>query len=523
MSMVFSFGVSLNTEGFMSPKKSNHNFKTEQTKTTTGSNVLKYIGLAIVSLALLGLIFSSVFSGRTKGGNHFIFGSYGGRNIEYTYDNAFGQAVEKAMANYNTGVDQDNQFYTFIRYMAWQEAYTSVVFNTAIAYHLDKSGYEPSSRAVDRQIIEFGRYRTNGEFDEAKYIAATQTTKDADRKMMREQLTLATWGQDVLDSQYHSQAQLDFLWEMRSTENSYDYISIPFSDFPEKKILEYGEKNLKLFTKRPVSRITASDEEKAKEVVSKFEEKRQDMTAFSEIAAEYSQDSYKDDGGSMGATDYYLISDLIGAENTDAVFALGEGDIAGPFETDYGWIVFKADGPSEAVNVSDRVEDIRSYMLQNEVGILEDAMIAKAEELRVKAIAAGSFREAMTQNGFQVQTTAAFPVNFATDSMLGGSPENSDDPVLNGTASSEDFWSKIVPITNIGDVSRPVVLNSSVALFSLAASNTAEKMDYWPSLVDYEVARSRQTDFQTAVVNPDSKLFDDKFSEEYNRIFPAQG
>ncbi len=507
----------------MSSKKNNHNFKTEQTKTANSNNVLKYIGLTVVTLALLGLIFSSVFSGRTRGGNHFVFGSYGGRSIEYTYDNAFGQAVEKAMANYNTGVDQNNQFYSFIRYMAWQEAYTSVVFNTAIAYHLDKSGYEPSSRAVDRQIIEFGRYRTNGEFDEAKYIAASQTTKDADRTMMREQLTMAAWGQDVLDSQYHSQAQLDFFWNMRSTENSYDYISIPFSDFPENKIIEYGEANSMLFTKRPVSRITASNEEMANEVVTAYEEKRQNMTAFTEIAAEYSQDSYKDDGGSMGATDYYLISALIGAENTDAVFALDEGDITGPFETDYGWIVFKADGASELDNIADRVEDIRSYMLQNEVGILEDTMIAKAGELRAKALAAGSFRDTMTQNSFQVQTTAAFPVNFATDSLLGGSPENSGDPVLNGTASSEDFWSKIIPLTNIDDISQPVVLNSSVALFTLAASNTAEKMDYWPSLVDYEVARSRQTDFQTAVVNPDSKRFDDNFTEEYNRIFPDQG
>jgi len=507
----------------MSPKNSSHNFKTDQKKVSTGNKALKYIGLAIVSLALLGLIFSSVFSGRTRGGNQLIFGSYGGREIEYSYDNAFGQAVEKAMANYNTGVDQNNQFYTFIRYMAWQEAYTSIVFNTAIAYHLDKSGYKPSSRAVDRQIIEFGRYRTDGKFDEAKYIAASQAAKDADRKMMREQLTLATWGQDVLDGQYHSQGELDFLWDMRSTVNSYDFISIPFTEYPEDKILEYGLENSKLFEKLPLSRITVKSQEKADEVVAKYEENRQSMTAFSDLAAEYSQDAYKDDGGSMGAADYYMISDLIGAENTDSVFALSEGNVAGPFESDYGWIVFKSDGDKINEDIAGRIDEVRSYMLQNEVGMMEDAMIARAEELRVKAIAEGSFRKAMTENSFQVQTTSPFPVNFASDSLLGGSPENSDSPILNGTASSEDFWSKIVPLTSIGDISQPIVLNGAVALFSLSSSDKTEKMEYWPSLVDYEIARSRQTDFQTAVVNPDSKLFDDNFSEAYNRIFPEQG
>jgi len=507
----------------MSPKNSKQNSKTEQSKTSTGNNALKYIGLAVVSLALLGLIFSSVFSGRTRGSNRFIFGSYGGINIEYTYDNTFGQAVEKAMANYNTGVDKNNQFYTFIRYMAWQEAYNSIVFNTAIAYHLEKSGYKPSSRAVDRRIIDFGRYRTNGEFDEAKYIAASQSAKDADRKLMREQLTLSTWGEDVLNGQFHSRNQLDFMWEMRSEEKSYDYISIPFTEYPEDKILDYGKTNAKLFSKLPLSRITVSNEETAQEVVGKYEEKHQDMMAFSELASEYSQDAYKDDGGSMGASDFYRISELIGSDNTDAVFGLKEGEIAGPFETDYGWIVFKADGTVESTDITGRVNDIRSYMLQNEVGLLEDAMIAEAEKLRVKSIADGSFRETMVKEGFQVQTTAAFPVNFATDSLLGGSPDNSDDPVMNGTASNEDFWTKIIPLSHTGDISQPVVLNGSVALFSLATAVTAEKMDYWPSLVDYEVARSRQTDFQTAVVNPESKLFDDKFSEEYNRLFPDQG
>jgi len=507
----------------MSPKKNIQKFKTEKKKTPTGNSALKYIGLAIVALALLGLIFSSVFSGRTRVSHQLIFGSYGGRNIEYTYDNEFGKAVEKALANYNNGIDKDNQFYTFIRYMAWQEAYTSVVFNTAIAYHLDKSGYTPSSRAVDRKIIEYSRYRTDGEFDEAKYIATSQATKNADRKMMREQLVLTTWGQDVLDGQYHSQAQLDFLWDMRSDVKSYDYISIPFTDYPEDKILEYARANAKLFTKLPVSRITVSSEEKAGEVMSSYEEKRQDMTAFAELAAEYSQDAYKDDGGSMGAIDFYKISDLIGSDNTDTVFALEEGDIAGPFETDYGWIVFKADGAPQTDNPGDRIEDIRSYMLQNEVGILEDAMIAKAEELRLKALAEDSFRKAMSESSIEVKTTSAFPVNYGADSLLGASPEDSEDPVLNGTASSDDFWSHIVVLTDTGDISGPVVLNGSVALFSLVSSDKPEKPDYWDKLVDYEVARSRQNDFQTAVVNPDSKLFDDNFSEAYNRVFPEQG
>ena len=104
----------------MSPKNSSHSSKTEKKNVSSGNRVLKFIGLGIVGLAVLGLIFSSVFSGRSGASNQLVFGTYGDRDIVYTYNNSFGQAVENAMSNYNTGVDQDNQFYTFIRYMAWQ-------------------------------------------------------------------------------------------------------------------------------------------------------------------------------------------------------------------------------------------------------------------------------------------------------------------------------------------------------------------------------------------------------------------
>ncbi len=496
----------------------------EKKKTSTGNSALKYIGLGIVSLALLGLIFSSLFSGRSGGSNQLDFGSYGDRKIVYTYDNAFGQAVETAMANYDTGNDQNSQFYTFIRYLAWQDAFSSVVFNTAIAYHLDNSGYEPSSRAVDRRVIDFGPYRnSNGDFDEKRYLESSQSSKDAVRDQMREQLVLSTWGNDVLDSQYHSQAQLDFLWDMRSTEHSYDYISIPFTEFPDESIVEYAKANTGLFTQLPVSRLTVPDEEQANEVMSQYEERRQDMGAFAELAGEYSQDGYSEDGGSMGATDYYRLSELIGSENTDTVFSLSRGDIGGPFETDYGWMVFRADGAAEQTQAADRIEEVRSYMLQNEVGIIEDAILVIAEELKVKAISTGSFRNAMEENGLQVQTSSSFPVNFAGDSLIGGSPENSGDQVLSGTASTDDFWSKIAVLKEIGSISRPIVLNGAVALFSLASSNTTENLDYWDSLVDYELARSRQNDFQAAVVGTESKLFENNFSEAYNRIFPKQG
>ena len=509
------------TEGFMSPKK-NSNFKTER---AAGSNngILKTLGLAIVALAIVGLVFTSVFSGNGRSPNKLVFGKYGDKEIVYRYDNAFGQAVEDELAKYRNNVNQDDQFFTFVRYMAWQQAFNSMVVNAAVAYHLDKSGYEVSSRAVDRQIVEYGPYRTAGEFDEEKYRSASASQKASVREQFKEQLTMNTWYRDVIESPYRSESQLDFLAEMRAEVKSYDYITIPFTEFPDESVLEYARENALLFSRMPVSRITVADEKKAEEILGTYEERRREMDAFSSLAVEHSEDSYAEDGGSMGVAAYYRLTELIGNENTEAVFSLTEGDTAGPFETDYGWMIFRADGDPVEADLAADIGDIRSYMLQNEVGIIEDEMIAMASSLRDKAVSSGSFTETVENEGYEVGDTGAFPINYGGDSMLGGSPENGGDPALSGTASSDDFWSKVVPLDRIGEISQPVVLAGAVGLFSLASTDTLEDIDYWESLVEYEVARSRQADFRSAILSDDSKLLENDFSETYDTVFQVQG
>jgi len=501
---------------------SNNKFQSEK-KPGSQNSVLKYIGVFIVGLALVGLIFSSIFSGAGGGSNQLVFGQYGNRDIVYRYDNSFGQAVETEMAKYRSSVDQENQFFSFVRFMAWQQAFNSIVVNTAISYHLDESGYDVSSRAVDRRIVEFGPFRTNGQFDENVYRNASATQKTAVREQFEEQLTLETWSQDVLDSQFRSSEQMAFLETMRSETRTYDFVSVPFTEYPDEDVIAYARENMKLFTRLPVSRISLSNEETADEVRQKIDERKQEINSFSELAVEYSEDAYKDDGGNMGPTDYYRLAEILGSENTDEVFSLGVGDVAGPYETDYGWLIVKVDGPAEESDPVERLDIVKSYMLQNEVGMIEDAIIARVERVRVEALAADSFREAAQNVGYEVATTPAFPINYGGDTLLGATPESSGDPELSGTASSEEFWSKVAPLKRIGAVSEPVVLGGSVAVFSLASTEEAEPLSYWDSLVEYELVRSRQEDFQAAILSADSELFDNNFSESYDRIFQTQG
>jgi len=505
----------------MSPKNSQSRFQGEA---KTGNKAFKYIGLFIVGLALIGLVFSSVYSGVRGGTNSLVFGRYGNRAIRYTPDNSFGQAVSDSMAAFNLNVDNNSSYFENIRYFVWRDAFLSNVFSTAIAYHVEKSGYEPSSRAIDRRIIQSGPYRTNGEFDEEKYLAAPKATREANRESVREQLILTTWKEDVLQNQYHSKGELDFLKNMRNEESSFDYISIPFSDFPEENVIDYARTHSELFVRLPVSRMTLSDEEVADEVIRLYNERQLELNAFADLAAQYSQDAYAEDGGSMGAVDYYQLTELIGTENADTVFASNESEIVGPFNTDYGVMVFRIDGARQLTKAEERIDDVRAYMLQNEVGLVEDTLIARAEELRLEVLASESFHSVMESEGIEVTRTPFFPVNFGADGLIAGSPESSDDPILSGSASSEEFWGNTITLENIGDVSQPVILNNAVVLLSLASSQKNNEVPAnWNLLADYEIARSRETEFRAVLTSSDSKLFVDSFQATYNRIFRSQG
>ena len=498
-------------------------FKGEKKPPARGS-VLKYIGLLIVGLAVVGLVFSSLFTGISGfGSGEWVFGRYGNKDIAYTYNNSFGLAVSNRMAEQDANNDQNGQLFGFIRRMVWQEEFSNAAVRTAIAYHLEESGYAPSSRAIDLQVIQSESFQSNGRFDENKYRETSAALKAAYRDSFREYIALNTWSEDALDSLYRSDAQLEFLDEMRATLRTYDYIALPFSGYPAEEVLEYARENAELFRILPVSRITVEDERIAEEVVGLFNERREEIDAFAALAQEYSTDSYKEEGGSMGPTAYHSLLETMSAEEVDTVFALASGEIAGPYNTEYGWVVFHADGNPTEVDFEAAVDDVRGYMLQNEVGMIEDSLLAKAAKLREAAVSSESFRDAMEAEGFEVSTTVPFPFNYGGDSLLGDSPEKTGDTLLSGTTSSEGFWSGIAPLEGLGEISQPIVLSEAIGLFSLASTETQEKSEYWNEAVSAQTNNSIAEEFQKIVLSEDSKYFVDRFSETYDKIFEEQG
>lgn len=484
------------------------------------TSVIKYIGLLLVAFAVLGLVFSSVLG--SGGFNHSsrTFGSYGNKDIVYQYDNAFGREVQSTMERYGSSGDDINDF---LRRLAWQQAFSRISLQTAIAYHLESSGYQPSQRSVDQRMLELGQFLTDGEFDVEKYQSASASSKASIREILNEQLIIQTWSEDVIDSPRQSTAALNFFADMRSQLNSYNYTMIPFSSYPDEDIIRYGIENYQIFRKMPLSRITVDDEETANEVLTKLNERKQDITVFADLAREYSTDSYKDEGGSMGETQYFQLTELMSKENADAVFALSSGAMTPPFETDYGWMIVRSDGAFKETDVAQEKESVRDYMMSNDLGIIEESILTRAEKIRSRVTSSASFSQIILDEGLEMSSSNAFPLNYGGDSLLGESPQDSEGNSIAGSVSSQEFWDAIAPLKQVGDISRPIVFSDSVGLFVLSSMENQETPENWENTVKYETSRIREQDFESIILSEDSDLYVDNFREAYNNIWRGQG
>lgn len=481
-------------------------------KNTPGGGVMKHLGLFLVALALVGLVFASFFSGLTGLANRkLIFGRYGNKNIVFTYNNAFGQAISYAM----------QQSSNIIPRVTWRQVFDDIVVRTAITWQLEKNGYVPSPRAVDRRIVE-NAFQTDGKFDEKQYREASDSSKATLRTSYQDNIAIETWTEDTLSGLYRSKAQKDFFAEMRADTRNYNYIVLPFNEYPAEDVTAYAGEHAELFRSRNLSRITLDDETKAAEITGLYEDTRQNVTAFADLAREHSVDAYKDDGGSIGETQYHVLLDILSEEDAASVFNLATGDIAGPFSTDYGWIVFHADSDVTESDPEAMLDDIRTYMISNDAGIIEDALLAKAAEIRELALSAETFSETMEEQGYETKETGAFSFNYAGDRLIGNSLNTGSDNALLGANNSDEFWTTIVSLKEIGDISEPVVLNNAIGLFSLISMDKDGMEDieeYWDDIVRSETAQIMQSDFKDILLKNESKLFDDRFNETYKRIY----
>jgi parvulin-like peptidyl-prolyl isomerase len=454
-----------------------------------------------------------------------VFGTYAGRDITYLQGNYFAQQRlligERAQAQ-GEALDNPNTYY-----QVWRQAYLETVRHTAILSEAATGGLYVSDDAVDQALIHYGPYQENGQFSEQRYRRASAQDKFATRQLFREQLTQDQYLADTVTGVLTSKAAAESFRSMASPERTFNYVTFPFGDYPNEKIVEYGTENAARFSRIRISRILLTGgQNEARSIKGRLDA---DPLRFEEIAKASSKDAFAASGGSMGwQYRYDLELDFDKAEPVDAILALRQGEISAPLEGKYGWMIFRCDEamlPIDPTREEDR-QTIRTYLDRYEAGLVQDYFLERAKAFVLRARTEGLAQTA-SADGLIVDTTSSFPMNYQNIFYLKG-VQPQDQAGTGGTNPladalySEEFFTQAFSL-GMGEISEPVVLGDKVVVLALRGEQGAADtdLDLMDDYYRYLSQQSLAADLESVLLDEDR--FVDRFDQTYEQYLAPSG
>lgn len=475
--------------------------------------------IVILIITVISFVLVPALAGSGSRGGSLVFGKYGKTSITFEQGNYFSQQVESINSMYRDSLGTDSNV-DFLRQLIWRSAFNQTIVRTAMLDEISQTGAGVSSRKVDRSIVSSGMFDVNGEFDKESYMNTSGSRMKEIRDSIEEDLRVQLFYQDSLNNIKRSDKEMDFLLSMGSPEKNFAYASYPYSSYPAEKVAEYGTSNAKLFNKMNLNRISANSEKDALDILSKLDA----GGSFEELARNMSKDSYSENGGSLGEVYYSNIISYLSEDQAAEVFSLSKDSISGVISTESNFYIFQSAGDVVAMNVdkSESIATIRSYMEQEELGMIEDYLMGQAEALGIVAQSSNLQSAAAEQGVANGETGFIAPVYGNIPFIINSPGNKKSDSLMSAAAFSDEFFEKAFALKTDGEVSEPVILDRSVVLFSLLGEQDGfeypeEYKAYVKAQLASELSQYKQTQLQSVFTS--SEKLKDNFNSTYSRIF----
>ena len=483
--------------------------------------VLYALSVAILVVIVVTFIWAPA-GGRGRGaGGKIEFGTYKGKPVEYYSSNFFAERVA-AVNEQLRGSNQEPEDLEAVAYQVWRTAFDQTVVHMAFLAEADRAGAWVSDDRLDEVLIQSGPWSQGGVFNEERYRATSNADKYAYRKLFREQLLDEQVQRDLLGDIQYSQKEVDFFKAMISAQRKFSFVSFAFRDFPDAEVKAYGEKNPERFRRIKLSQILVkTSESEAREIRRKLEDR---SASFEELARAHSKDAYAEKGGDAGWRYFYdLESDFEQKEPLEAVMGLAEGALSDVLHSRYGWVIYRCDSPALRPDLSDgeTTQMVRGYMMRYEKGQVEDYMLKRAEDFRLRTRDLGFLGAALAQN-LKAQATEYFPLNYQGVYFLAPVRAVGQEVDISSAAANEEFFLKAFRLAP-GDISEPVLLEDQVIVLRLEDVREApqEQLDLSAEYFSYFARQALEADLQAGLLKPEY-LKDNFHDTFYTSIFTAQ-
>ncbi|MDR2159520.1 MAG: SurA N-terminal domain-containing protein [Treponema sp.] len=463
--------------------------------------------IVILVIVIVAFVLVPALPEMGGGGVDLSFGSYDKIPIIFVPGNYFSQVYQNFAQNRRAD-DISAQL------RIWRDAFEQTVVHTGILEEMKKARYAPPEKTVDREVAQLPMFQENGRFSVARYERLDSSTRLSLWRQMQEDLTEQLYRSDIRGLGTPA-AEASFVASMISPRRSFDMTAFPIDDYPDSEVLSYAAENPSLFRVIHLSRITISSEREARQILGQIKD---GVITFEDAAKNNSRDRYAEQGGDMGVKmAWELAAEVPDMEESLVNLAKGETSDVAALSSD--WVFFRAEEDPLAANTEDpaNLEKIRSYLLQNERGRMEDWAIARADEF-IASLEGNNFIETLIDRGLPRRHFGPLPINYGEIELF--TPLSSFGvSELSEASTSENFWQTAFS-TPLNTPSRPIVLGSNViVLFPLEESpgddQARENIEsayatYWMSLV---TDRSIQSFFLN-----NGKL-EDRFLESYLTYF----
>ncbi|MFP4490994.1 MAG: peptidylprolyl isomerase, partial [Spirochaetaceae bacterium] len=475
--------------------------------------VLSIVVLVIIAVAFLG----GPLLGTLRPTGRLIFGYYDGEPIEYKPDSYFSRQRDMYAEQIQQMQDSSAENVQWQAFQVWKGAYDQTVVHTAILQQAEKSGLHISEDRIDKALTRSGPYVQDGKFNPELYRNTSDSDKQTHREIFRENLIHEQWMDDY-SSILRPSHQEDFFRNMASPERKFQYIYYDINDYPASEVENFARQHSELFRTIRVSRISLkTDETEANEILSQLEESPE---RFEELARNHSTDSYADSGGDMGWKRYNdIVGSLEDEEAAETVFSLEEGETTGLLKTSSGWSIYRCDEEAREADLSDEdtVSEIRSYIIDNERGTVEDYFLQQAATVAEDASETG-FAEAVRGNDKEYWETGFFPINYGGTQLFKTIEENDEEGVLQGASQNERVLKKLFSAPE-GGTTEPFVLGSSIVAAHVVEEREAPE-DAENRVGNYYnqiLSRFLQNEARNLFLNSDK--LEDNFMEVFSRNF----
>ncbi len=466
--------------------------------------------LVLVVVTFIGLPLASKI-GRT---GRLVFGKYDGREIAYVPGNYFDKTKENIARSLEQQKNNKVNFEAQL-YRVWREAFNQTVLHTAILIETQRSGIWISQDRIDKAIIKYGPYTVNGKFSEKLYNETPNSEKYKTRQYFRDYILEQQYFTDYYGGERPSSKEKKFFVDMTLPQRSFSFITLPFSNYPDKEIAAFAQKHSKLFRKIKLSRIFVNSEKDAKKI---WEKLTKENGNFEELAKTYSKDTFATNGGSMGwKYDYEIKDDFVKDSDLEYVLNLKESEISKVVKGKFGWMIFRCDSPLVQPDVKDKdlLKVVKKYVLTYERGKVEDYFLKRAKDF-VAYAKKHNFLDACGKYNFVPFLTNYFPINYQLLFSFLPVQSKGNKPSLATANYSKTFFEKAFSLTKKKDISDPILLEDQIVVLKLLNEKTTLKKNdkqLYESYYNYFTQQAVKTDVQNYLTNP-KKLVDN-----FNEVF----